>query len=309
MNCPNCGRATEDDARFCPGCGQPLEASAVYSTDNLRLRQFQAVIGADNQAYYLERFDRFEQAGRAGSSWHWPAFFVTFYWLLYRKLWVPALLYFLSPYFLAIAVAFVGTALGPDGATLAVLLWGGYMIAIFVLPALYANALYYRHCCKKIAQAQATSPDLGLQLGPMAGKGGTSKVFLIVVAFALIALVGILAAIAIPAYSDFTQRAKTAEAWSYGEQASRAVMEFHDSHHRFPETLAEAGFMASQPRNVKAVRLERGTITLDMERGSLSLVPSLDADQNLSWRCVPHDLARRQLPYNCRENSDPAAQK
>jgi hypothetical protein len=38
---------------------------------------------------------------------HWPAFFVTWYWLLYRKMWDLAALYFLLPLILAFAIGLV----------------------------------------------------------------------------------------------------------------------------------------------------------------------------------------------------------
>jgi len=59
---------------------------------------YRTVIVPKEQDYYLSRFAKFDGNGKAGASWHWPAFFVSFYWFLYRKMWFNALLYFLLPY-------------------------------------------------------------------------------------------------------------------------------------------------------------------------------------------------------------------
>lgn len=43
------------------------------------------MIGPNRQRYYLEQFARFDARGGIGASWNWPAFFVTFFWLIYRN--------------------------------------------------------------------------------------------------------------------------------------------------------------------------------------------------------------------------------
>jgi hypothetical protein len=55
-----------------------------------------AFIGDANAAYCPDRFDRL--AHGASGGWHWPGMLVTWYWMLYRKMWVPALIYFFAPY-------------------------------------------------------------------------------------------------------------------------------------------------------------------------------------------------------------------
>lgn len=60
-----------------------------------------------------------------------------------------------------------------------------YLICIFVLPSIYANALYYHHCKEKILSVKASSPDLKRQLDELSGKGGTSLVIALIVPFIL----------------------------------------------------------------------------------------------------------------------------
>ena len=57
------------------------------------LSQYEAVV-KKNWAYYGPRFERFARG--AWISWNWPAFFVTFAWLRYRRLYAWSWLYFFS---------------------------------------------------------------------------------------------------------------------------------------------------------------------------------------------------------------------
>ncbi|MGD2082210.1 MAG: DUF2628 domain-containing protein [Chromatiales bacterium] len=51
-----------------------------------------------NAHRYVEKFENFrgDQGERFALTWHWPALFVPFYWTLYRKLWLWAILAFIS---------------------------------------------------------------------------------------------------------------------------------------------------------------------------------------------------------------------
>ncbi|MEC9359852.1 MAG: pilin [Pseudomonadota bacterium] len=57
----------------------------------------------------------------------------------------------------------------------------------------------------------------------------------------VVAIIGILAAIAIPAYQDYTIRAKMAEAIGFASNAKTAVSEYYVSQGDFPADSAAAG--------------------------------------------------------------------
>ena len=46
-----------------------------------------------SQDYYLKRFEQFDKQGYLSPKWHWAAFFMTFFWLLYRKRYIDAIVY------------------------------------------------------------------------------------------------------------------------------------------------------------------------------------------------------------------------
>lgn len=122
---------------------------------------YKAVIGPKNQDYYLRRFAKFDAAGKTSPTWHWPAFFSTLNWLIFRKMWGLALWFASLTIIVALAVFGIGKLTLNYSSTTQASLIVLFLLAVFVLPALYANAAYYRFCEKKITQALAS--DSGVQ--------------------------------------------------------------------------------------------------------------------------------------------------
>jgi hypothetical protein len=230
MFCTHCGSPNHDTAKFCSKCGHALTASqessssneGVHTVDAARQHHaavsptpdefYRAAIGPQNQDYYLRKFLHFDQGGTR-LSWNWGAFFQTFYWLLYRKMWLNALAYFVLPYVIMFTLAFFGTLIGFGEGTVGT----AYLLmlaALFVGPPLFGDALYHRHCRQKIAEAKANVglKDEADQLNAVAKSGGVSRILLILFAiFFSIMLIGIVAAIAIPAYQQYVTKSKTVE--------------------------------------------------------------------------------------------------
>ncbi|OIQ86772.1 fimbrial protein precursor [mine drainage metagenome] len=62
----------------------------------------------------------------------------------------------------------------------------------------------------------------------------------------VVAIIGILAAIAIPAYQTYTIRAQVAEGLNLTEGAKTAIWDFYAQHGNFPTSNASAGMMSPQ---------------------------------------------------------------
>ena len=319
MFCPKCGASNDAAATFCTACGDVLP----LPTDGFQTAQgrsdgsadmgayYKAFVGPKNQDYYLRQFVRFDADGKVSTTWHWPAFFITFFWLLYRKMWLVALAYFIVPYlFLALVGAIAGVAGGSAN------IMGGagyllYLVAIVFLPPVYANALYYNHCKKQISAVSASTADVQRQLGDLSGRGGTSNtaiIFLLV--FVFIALLGIVAAIAIPAYQDYTTKARVAQAYELGSSAADLVTRYYNRNQGLPGDLGEAGFAASLPSSVREISMnnQNGTLTVlmngDVVGGkSLFLEPALDEGGQPYWSCMSAEVRDRYLPQACRKNN------
>ena len=330
MFCTQCGNANNEAAKFCLGCGAAMQAGVHGSANTpsmpastagsgevgLEIPEeefFKAVIGPKNQDYYLSQFARFDEAGKARVTWHWPALFVTFYWLLYRKMWLNAFLYFVAPYVIMIPVGIVAAIAGTSGGGDSILAVGNLLFlgAVFLLPPLFANALYYRHCKKKIAEVRASTGEVQRQLGELSGKGGTSGVIIIfILAFVFIAILGILAAIAIPAYQDYTTRARTVEGTSVGKSAADAVANYYYSHQVVPSSLSQAGYVPSPSQAIRSVEVngDSGVVSVIMagppiEGKALLLIPSIGANNQIVWKCASKDIPDKFLPHHCRQKN------
>ena len=316
MLCPKCSVSNAVSAKFCSACGFALSQVGPAgtapptgtSTSTASEEFYRAAIGPKNQDYYLRKFVRFDGAGKAGASWHWPAFFLTFYWFLYRKMWLNAAIYFVLPYVALMLLGAVGATGGKSVDGVVGFAYVIYLAAMFILPPLYANALYYRHCRQKIAEVRASSSDPQRQLGELSAKGGTSHVVLIIVlVLGFVAIIGILAAIAIPTYHGYTIRARLLEAASLGNRAAESVANHVYQHGEIPSSLEAAGFVATLPPSVKeiGVNSQNGVVVVTMAVApiadkSLLLVPSLDADNRIAWKCTSEDISEKYLPRECR---------
>lgn len=319
MLCPKCGASNDAAATFCAACGEvlPLPSEGLQqarrkSDGPIDIDEYyKAVLGPKNQEYYLRRFARFDADGKVSATWHWPAFFVTFYWMLYRKMWLFALIYFFLPY---VFFGLMGATAGVTNGS-AIFLIGTvyllYLAGILFLAPMYANALYYNHCKKQISAAKASTTDVQRQLGELAGKGGTSNIVIIIILFfAIIALLGIVAAVAIPAYQDYTAKARVTQAYQLGKSAADSVTRYYNLNQELPNDLGEAGFASPLPPSVKEISMDDqyGTLTIIMNGPivggkSFTLEPALDEGRQLYWNCTSTEIRDKYLPLACRQNN------
>lgn len=121
---------------------------------------YRATIGPRGQDYYLRHFARFDGEGKAGSSWNWAAYWTTFNWLVYRRMWGWALAYVAALFGTALLIFGVGKLLLNYSDTSALLLFLLLLTVAFVVPGLYANAWFYTHCNEKISTVLRTSPEV-----------------------------------------------------------------------------------------------------------------------------------------------------
>ncbi|MEA3277591.1 MAG: pilin [Pseudomonadota bacterium] len=126
----------------------------------------------------------------------------------------------------------------------------------------------------------------------------------------VVAIIGILAAIAIPAYQDYTVRARVTEGLSLASAAKTAVAENASS----AAALASGWTAPSATDNVTSVAVGAdGTITITYTAaaggGTVTLVPTeggnalvagtLPADA-IDWDCTGGTLAAKFRPAQCR---------
>jgi type IV pilus assembly protein PilA len=129
----------------------------------------------------------------------------------------------------------------------------------------------------------------------------------------VVAIIGILAAIAIPAYQDYTIRAQVSEGLNLSGGAKAAVTEFFQDRGLMPADNTEAGLAASDEivgKYVAFVEVTGGVI--DVEYGidahqvisgaSLQLTPITTNPGAVAWQCASAGAAieNKHLPAACR---------
>jgi type IV pilus assembly protein PilA len=123
------------------------------------------------------------------------------------------------------------------------------------------------------------------------------KGFTLIELMIVVAIIGILAAIAIPAYQDYTVRAQVSEGMNLAAAAKAAVAETFLNRGTAPANRAIAGMSAADAdtrgKYVTAVNVAAGTITITygneanaaINNATLRLVPYISNDNSVSWRC------------------------
>ncbi|MEE9570631.1 MAG: pilin [Gammaproteobacteria bacterium] len=126
------------------------------------------------------------------------------------------------------------------------------------------------------------------------------KGFTLIELMIVVAIIGILAAIAIPAYQDYTIRAQVSEGMSLAAAAKAAVAESFLNTGEAPALRVNAGMTATatdtQGKYVASVAILNGVITITYGneanaqittagQNTLTLTPYESGDLSVVWRC------------------------
>ena len=132
----------------------------------------------------------------------------------------------------------------------------------------------------------------------------------------VVAIIGILAAIAIPQYQDYTIRARVSEAVNLASAAKTAVAEYFNTNRVMPTTNDSAGYTGPVTSIVAGISVAAaanasvGTITVTLSNntklgnaagGSITLTGTGE-NESVNWTCSASGGTniQRYVPANCR---------
>ena len=128
----------------------------------------------------------------------------------------------------------------------------------------------------------------------------------------VVAIIGILAAIAIPAYQDYTIRAQVSEGLSLASGAKTAIAETFQDAGAWPATNTAAGLEVAaniDGNYVSGVQVGAGGVVTVTYNGpnvnatvagkTLTLTPTNNGGA-VSWTCAAGTLENKHLPAACR---------
>ena len=157
----------------------------------------------------------------------------------------------------------------------------------------------------------------------------TQRGFTLIELMIVVAIIGILAAIAIPAYQDYTVRSQVTEGMNLASPVETGIAEYFANTGSFPTALSSVGISSSPTgKYVSAVGITSGAIVVtyglqansNVNNKNLTLTPYTDANNDVVWVCGAHtvptgaslptgvtvgttNVADKYLPQTCRTGS------
>jgi type IV pilus assembly protein PilA len=157
---------------------------------------------------------------------------------------------------------------------------------------------------ERLSIRHSFQPKLGIITMKKVQQGFTLIELMIV-----IAIIGILAAIAIPAYQDYTIRAQVSEGMSLASGVRTAVSEAYQTNGAFPSDNTAAGIASSgsiSGNYVSGVSVAANVITATFGSGANALIngqnltlTGTDQGGSVSWVCGG-SVNPKYLPSSCR---------
>lgn len=320
MFCHQCGEALSNEAKFCHKCGIQLDSnidflnaaspiSSKQDNDLIQEQMYAAFIGPEKSSYYLPIFKRFDQ-GESVTSWNWAAAFITQLWMLYRGMFLWGFLgYPILHQIFSILIFMASMALFSEQAS--ILIGAAISLTIsFIVMGLFSNKILHLHICKMIEKSSRLGLTAEQRRDWLVRKGSNNFVFVLVIIMMCVALLGILAAVAVPAYQDYTTRSRIASSLIIADGIKENYQDFVKQHQQWPNKLSDLGInenSSSHGENISSVNFAEGSraIRITLKGGNIDgktiiFIPEIE-NHKIVWTCKAETLPKKYAPQSCRD--------
>jgi type IV pilus assembly protein PilA len=245
-------------------------------------------------------------------------------------MWLPGVLNLIYPWVMLIILSIIA-GVANKSFTANPVVFGLLFLLILAAPSfllpMYANAIYWRHVrnlIERLPRSVASVPEKRMARLERDGRTGVGALVAVLAVglFFFIGIVGILAAIAIPAYQDYTIRSQVTEGLNLASAAKAGVAEYWAQNGTWPE---HADIMESSPsgKYTTSVQVDGGSVVITyggqanthISGKRLALMPGIASEGHVVWICgnaeVPSgveasggpqgsEVANKYLPSSCR---------
>lgn len=241
--CTKCGREIPEGRTECTSCDKAPPALANITGDDY------ATFVGSNSGKYLAKFNKFGIEGNEHFTltWHWPAFFVTSLWMVYRRMYGWAILAFITQFI-------------PLVQLFALIFW-----------PIMAHYIYFKHAKKNLIRIKQLPLTQETQKIEIAARGGVGPVAVLLGIIIVLILFGTLSVIVLQAHFDFLKKTKLQSVLRSMASVKTVLVAANTAEGRYidctnaSDVRSKLGVTVDN-RNIAAINITSGVITVTVHK-------------------------------------------